>query len=481
MTFNNLSPGSNQDWILDDAITPVHYHDQDFICSLDAADPQVLTPAQATAKSRASGGTGIQSLADVEHAADGPTGVRRRHLLAGGLAATGLGALLAANPFTPRYAYAASNTSHRVVVVFLRGGFDALTAFPAYGDPEYYKLRPTIGVKEKDLFALNKTIGMHGALASLKPIWDANEMAVVHATGFTGNSRSHFEAQDTVERAAPAANRSGWLGRHLASKSSEAGTFRAITFGSSAVASLSTSSGRSDTIAMSSVDAFKINSPFMDETSIMNKIKAMYNGAGAEIQDQAIQTFKAVEGLRTVRSTPSAPANGALYTSTGFGTGLKEIARMSKANVGLEVACVDFGGWDHHIGQNASSDTASLPWKMLKELGDNLANFKKDLGPEEWNRTTVVLMSEFGRRAAENGTGTDHGTGGAMIYLGGKVRGGVHGMWPGLSAGALKLGDLAIGNDYRNHLSDVVTGHLGNSNISAVFPGFTPTPLKVTK
>lgn len=481
MSISNLSPGQNQDWILDDSITPVHYHDQDFVCSLDEADPKVLTPGEATAKSRAEGGSGIKSLTDVEHESSGPKGVQRRHLLAGGLAATGLGALLAANPFTPRYAYAAGNPAHRVVVVFLRGGFDALTAFPAYGDPDYYGLRPTIGVRPEHLYQLNKTIGMHKALASLKPVWDAGQMAVVHATGFTGNSRSHFEAQDTVERAAPAANRSGWLGRHLASKSSEAGTFRAITFGSSAVASLSTSTGRADSIAMSSIDAFKINSPFMDESSIMDKIKSMYNGSGAEIQDQAIQTFKAVEGLRTVRSTTSPAANGAVYSSSGFGTGLREIARMSRANVGLEVACVDYGGWDHHTGQNSSSDTAALPWRMLKELGDNLANFKKDLGPEEWDRTTVVMMSEFGRRAAENGTGTDHGTGGVMVYLGGKVKGGVSGAWPGLGQAALTQGDLAISNDYRNHLSDLVSGPLGNSRIDAVFPGFTPTIMKVTK
>lgn len=481
MAFENLAPGRNQDWIMDDSITPVHYHDQDFTCSLDSGEPQVLTPAQATAKSQAGGGTGIMSLASVEHEAEGPTGVGRRHLLAGGLAATGLGALLAANPFTPRYAYAAGNPAHRVVVVFLRGGFDALTAFPAFGDPDYYKLRPTIGVRPEHLFPLTKTIGMHKALAALKPIWDAKQMSVVHATGFPGNTRSHFEAQDTVERAAPAANRSGWLGRHLASKSSSAGTFRAITFGSSAVAALSTASGASNTIAMSSIDAFKINSPFMDESAIMGKIKSMYNGAGAEIQDQAIQTFKAIEGLRTVRETPAAAANGAVYTSSGLGKGLKEIARMSKANVGLEVACVDYGGWDHHIGQNASSDTASITWRMLKELGDNLANFRKDLGTEQWGRTTVILMSEFGRRAAENGSGTDHGSGGAMVYLGGKVKGGVSGAWPGLGAAALTQGDLAIRNDYRNHLADVVKGQLGNTKLDAVFPGFKPTILKVTK
>ena len=476
-----LGPEANSDWILNDSITPVHYHDQDFICSLDSGDARILTPAQATAKTREDGGTGIASLIDAEHAEDGPKNVKRRHLLGAGLAATGLGILLAAAPTAPRYAYAATNPSNRVVVVFLRGGFDALTAFPAYGDSNYYKLRPTIGVKPEHLYKLNTKIGMHKALAGLKPIFDAGQMAVIHATGSPGNSRSHFAAQDTVERAAPATNRSGWLGRHLASKSSSTGTFRAITFGSSAVASLSTASGSTNTVAMSSIDTFKINSPYMEETEIMAKIKAMYGGGADEVQSQALQTFKAIDELRDLRAKPYSSGNGASYSTDLFGSGLKEVARMSKANVGMEVACIDYGGWDHHVGQNASADQTSVVWKMLKNLGDNLANFKKDLGATEWNKTTVILMSEFGRRAAENGTGSDHGHGGVMVYLGGTIKGGVHGIWPGLAASALNQGDVEIKNDYRNHLADIVSTRLGNQNLGAVFPDFKPTILDVTK
>lgn len=480
---DRISPENNEDWILNEDIIPVHWHDKDFLFKEEPGCDEIKTLSRQQATAFAKENSVIKPLTEVEHENGGPKNVSRRHLLAGGLAATGLGALLAADPVRPRYSYAAQPNGNRIVLVFLRGAWDGLTAFPAFGDPNYYKLRPNIGVKPEHCYPLNKVIGMHKALSGLKPIWDANEMAIIHASGLPNATRSHFVAQDNVERAAPASMRSGFLGRYLALKSSNTGTARAITFGSTGLLTLATNTGSNNTLAMSSLDSMKFDAFGINSQHYLEMLKSMYVNSGDEIQGQANLAFQAVNELKKVRENPYLPGNGATYTSNGFGNGLKEIARMIKANVGMEVACIDYDGWDHHERQGVSGDMQSDLARKLIVLGDNLLNFRQDLGTAEWNKTTVIMISEFGRRAYDNGVGSDHGTGGVQLFLGGKIRGGIHGTWPTLSDERLDDGGLALSNDFRNPMADILANSfsVSPSEMKVIFPDFTPKTFDITK
>jgi uncharacterized protein (DUF1501 family) len=169
------------------------------------------------------------------------------------------------------------------------------------------------------------------------------------------------------------------------------------------------------------------------------------------------------------------PENNAVYPDDDFGAGLREVARLVKAGVGLEVACIDLGGWDTHFFQGAVD---GLQASQIDLLARGLAAFDADLSRER-ERVTVIVMTEFGRRIYENGSlGTDHGRGFAMIAIGGRIRGGkVHGKWPGLEEEAMDLlgpGGLKIEIDYRSVLAEVLGGAMGNRNLSQVFPGFQP-------
>jgi uncharacterized protein (DUF1501 family) len=187
-------------------------------------------------------------------------------------------------------------------------------------------------------------------------------------------------------------------------------------------------------------------------------------------------TFEALKLVESIRRQPYTPANGAAYPNGRFGQSLRQIAQMIKAQVGLEVAFADIGGWDHHVNEVGASVEQGPLANLLREFSGALSAFHKDLG-DRMEDVVAVTMSEFGRTARENGNrGTDHGHGGVMLALGGSVNGGrVLGDWPGLAPEQLFEGrDLAVTTDFRDVLSEVCAGHLGASNSAAIFPGFVP-------
>jgi uncharacterized protein (DUF1501 family) len=183
-------------------------------------------------------------------------------------------------------------------------------------------------------------------------------------------------------------------------------------------------------------------------------------------------TLEVMALLNKLKPTAYHPAHGAHYPATDFGMALQQIALLIKAEAGLEVAAVDVGGWDTHFVQGGSQGIMAA---LLDDLAQGLAAFHADL-IEQAKRISVVVMSEFGRRLQENGSfGTDHGHAGAMLLLGGHVKGGmVHGQWPGLAQEQLVgPGDLAVTTDYRDILSELCLKRLQNSNLAEIFPGWT--------
>ncbi len=389
------------------------------------------------------------------------------------------GALLGGTLAAPRWVWSQQTSVRDVLVcIFQRGGVDGLNMIIPYGDTDYYRNRPTLAIAApqagNSAAALNLDgfFGLHPNLAPIQPYYAEGSLAVVHASGLTVDSRSHFDAQAYMESGTPGNKHTttGWLGRYLASLGeTNPSAFRAVGMG---VATQPSLRGAPAT-AVDTFAEFALSSRLTDLTTYGNGLRNLHDGSlFLDVQSQ--QTFAALELLAAANPGQYPVANGATYPDTDFGTGLMQTAQLIKANLGLSVACVDLGGWDTH--NNQAAELAPL----LTELAQGLAAFAADLGGQMAN-VTVVTMSEFGRRVKENASGgTDHGHANAMLVMGGGVNGGrVYGTWPGLSAAALFQGlDLAVTTDYRTVLAELAATRLGNPALATVFPEFAyPGPL----
>lgn len=328
--------------LAEDVIVPVHAHDErdDHFVSLEGGTPRAVSHAEAGVI--AARHHGITTHAEAEIADDGPRRLDRRRA-ARAVGAGLLGALLAP-AVAPRYAFAAT-PGDTLVCIFLRGGFDGLSALVPVADPDYYRMRGSIAVPESATVRLTDSFGMHAGMKKLEPMWKDGDLAFVPATGSPWITRSHFDDMYAAERCAPASVRTGWLGRHLASSSSAAGTFREITIGDRAVMALTTSW---PTMAMTSIKDFDINCWSGYRPQMLSAIDRMYGEAGGAVNAQADKTLAAIGELDNIRSVTYAPENGAVYPSTSFGKGMSEIAHLIKAGKGVEVACIDLGDWDMH-------------------------------------------------------------------------------------------------------------------------------------
>lgn len=370
-----------------------------------------------------------------------------------------------------------------LICLFQRGAADALNVVVPHGESAYYRLRPNIAIARPALSAgpagaldLDGFFGLHPALAPMKPLWDMGILAPVHALGSPSSTRSHFDAQDYMETATPddKGTRDGWLNRYLATRGTcEAGCahdaapspFRAVAMTPQTPRMLE---GPAPTIAMSSLDEFTVRA----SGPAADRLEALYRTGSADVVHAAGgEMFEAVKLLRAANPQKYLPQNGAAYPASQFGQRLRQIAQLIKADVGLEVAFADVGGWDTHVNQGASTgqlatrldDFATAVAALVADLGDRMAD------------VTIMTMSEFGRTVRQNGNGgTDHGHAGALFVIGGDVKGRkVYGRWPGLEPEQLYEGrDLALTTDFRAVFSEVAAKHLGATKLDALFPGF---------
>ena len=398
---------------------------------------------------------------------------RRFFLKSSGLAMLGLG-------FAPGFlsrAVAARTAANKKILlaIFQRGGADGLSMVPPVGDPEYYALRPTVAIArpgegEGAALKLDDTFGLHPALSSLAPLYEAGALAIVHAVGSPKPTRSHFDAQDFMEGGIPGALApDGWLNRALQNEAAnDPRAFRAVALQSNLPRSLF---GSAPAVAMGSVAEFKLRTGRLSDAGARS-FEALYASAvDVALRNTGNETFEALRLLEKAKLDEMPVQHGADYPNSPLGRRLQDVARLIRADIGLEVAATDCGGWDTHVGQGAAQGQLAA---RLKELGDSLAAFAVDLG-DSMADVCVVTMTEFGRTVRENGNrGTDHGTASLMFVMGGGVRGRrVIGQWRGLREPNLFEGrDLAMATDFRAVLSEILASHLGISRLAPVFPGF---------
>jgi uncharacterized protein (DUF1501 family) len=404
---------------------------------------------------------------------------RRAFLRNGALAVVGTTAVPS---FLARAAYGAVESgtrTKRLVVIFQRGAADGLNIVVPHGEPAYYSMRPSINIPRTAVLDLDGFFGLHPSLASFQPLWNQRHLAIVHAAGSPDPTRSHFDAQDFMESGTPGlkATEDGWLNRTLRGlpQTADASAFRGIAMGPSLPRALA---GQEPAVAVNDINQFAVggrNSP------VANSFEAMYSqSVDAVLHGSGRETFDAVKMLKSADPAKYKPAAGADYPRGRFGDSLRQLAQLIKANLGVQVAFADIGGWDHHVNEGSTQGQIA---NVLREFSQSLSALWIDLG-DLAEDTVIVTMSEFGRTARENGDrGTDHGHANVMFVIGGPVRGGkVYGRWPGLEQSQLYEGrDLALTTDFRRVLGEGVYSHLGNQSLNQVFPGFESSPTAFLK
>jgi uncharacterized protein (DUF1501 family) len=399
---------------------------------------------------------------------------------------------------TTRYAFASPEdptTGDVIVVVFLRGGADGLSLVAPYDMTGYRNLRPNIRVKspsEGDAtnralplvsggniaeFPLSGTFGFHPAMSALHAgPWTAGKLAIVHAAGMPASesdTRSHFDSMRNWESGtANYASSSGFMNRFLTSQGG-APRIGAVSIGGNLPRSLA---GPQPAFATPSAAGFGV-SGFSNNNRALTAFRSFYaggTGSSDALLSTGANTLGAVDLMKTVTWTAPQfdPQNGAVYPTNSAANAFKEVARMIRGNVGLRVAAIDIGGWDTHDTMGLPGDPASYFHNKAQQFSEAMTAFATDLGAL-MDEVTLMTMSEFGRTIKENGSGgTDHGRGSVQFVMGNKVRGGIYGDFVSNIAPGPE-GDLAVLNDYRRAISEVLSVRGGATDLATVFPTYT--------
>ena len=383
--------------------------------------------------------------------------------------------------FVWRTAWAEATRRRKILVcIFQRGAVDGLNVLVPFTERAYYNLRPRIalpqpGSREGAALDLDGHFGLHPAMAPFKDLYDRGLLAAVQAVGSPSATRSHFDAQRFMETAVPDVKSvdDGWLNRALSASSCcdpEGHEFlRAVALSERLPVSLK---GSEPALAISSLESFMAGPP-----SGLESFQALYgNGSADQILGSAGRD--AAEAIKLLHhNDPRTYEPAADYPGSPFGRAMMEIAQLIKADVGVEIAFADVGGWDTHVNQGGSQGQLA---NRLRDFSGSIAAFCADLG-DRMEDVLVLTMSEFGRTVRENGNaGTDHGHANCLFVIGGDVQGGkIYGDWPGLQPEQLYEGrDLALTTDFRDIFAEVLAGHLGIEKLEEVFPGYQVEPSK---
>ena len=416
---------------------------------------------------------------------------RRTFLKRGALALVSVGSIPMWGPrFLHQLVFAAEPTragGRKILIcLFQRGAVDGLSMVVPYGDKNYYAARseiaippPTHQTGAEGVLDLDGFFGFHPNMAALLPLYKSGHLALIQACGSPSSTRSHFDAQDFMECgvADDKAIRSGWLNRTLLAcpeDRAKMSSFRAVAMTAILPRSLQ---GDQEALAIPDLKTFGVHdaagSAFNGRNmKAANGFEGMYDSAvDSVMHGTGKEAFEAMAALTAADPTKYAPQNGAQYPNGAFGRSLMQIAQMIKANLGVEVAFAEIGGWDTHANQGGAAGQLA---NRFTEFSKALAALYQDLG-DRMADVVILTMSEFGRTVRQNGNrGTDHGHATCFMVLGGPIRGGtVYGQWPGLAREQLYQGrDLTLTTDYRDVFAEIAEKHLGARDLPKIFPAF---------
>ncbi len=408
-----------------------------------------------------------------------------RMMAAGGLAA---GAFIYGVPRRWRRPEArAAAAGKTLVVIFQRGGCDGLNVVVPYADNEYYALRPTIAIPApgsggelRPALDLNGFFGLHPSLAPLHGIFQQGRLAVLPAVHYPDGNRSHFDSEIIIESGARSKLYDGWLSRYLAANPGENTPLRAVGFGNEMPHSLR---GEASASIFNDLGDFAFGGD-AHAHAFRDRLRRVYEQEPSTgqanrrlLREQGNILFDNLDFMESLDPDGYEPENGAEYPNSTYGRQLRQAAMLIKDGVGLEVAALSIGGWDTHSNQGGAQE-GGYQSRRLQEFAAGIGAFYDDLGSRMEN-VVLLTMTEFGRTARENGSrGTDHGNAGAWFVLGGRVRGGIYGEWPGLAPENLYRGRyLAQSLDFRDVMAEVVARHFGEPELSGVFPDHPYQPI----
>lgn len=377
-----------------------------------------------------------------------------------------------------RSSWAATNaearpTKNKLIVVMLRGAVDGLNVVAPVGDANYARLRPTIGLglpgTPNGALDLDGYFGLHPALAPLMPLWQQKKLAFVHASGSPDPTRSHFDAQDYMESATPGRKNTqdGWMNRMVGQLPGTPASIRALSIGPvmprillGPAAAMNLANG-----------AAGVKANVLDRPDVGNAFDQLYAGDSRVARMYAEGRSAHHDVMSAAEKREMQAADNGAPLPNGFPDDAARLAQLMRNDDRIQLAFVALGGWDTHASQGAATGQLA---NRLAPLAQGLAVLAQRLGPL-FDDTTIVVMSEFGRTARENGNGgTDHGHGNAMWVLGGGVSGGkVLGEWAGVGDAALNEGrDLPVTTDFRSVLAQIAEKHLrlGDKQLVQLFP-----------
>ncbi len=383
----------------------------------------------------------------------------------------------------------------RLIVVFLRGAVDGLSVVVPYSEAAYYAQRSSIALarpgQDGGVLDLDGHFGLNPNLAPLLPLWQAGKLAFVQASGSPDPTRSHFDAQDYMESGTPGRKGTpdGWLNRLLGAEPPvrvQAGAHAGVTRGISVGATLPRIWAGPNPVANIANGARATKPTLLDRPQVSKAFDSLYSGDDAmskayrESQQSRAEVNDAMSPAAMDREQMA--ANNGAPLPNGFPDDAARLAQLMRRDPNVQIAFLALGGWDTHVNQGGAKGQLA---NRLQPLGQGLAELATRLGPT-FDDTTILVISEFGRTARQNGTGgTDHGHGNVMWALGGNIAGGkVYGRWPGIDTSALNEGrDLAVTTDFRQVLAGVCAHNLGLSDnqLAAVFPGFEAAPLNLSR
>lgn len=393
--------------------------------------------------------------------------VNRRRFLQGCCAAAMGGSSLG------RLAFSQNGNQGVVIQIFLRGGMDGLSFLVPHADPDYHGARGDLAMDGSQVLDVDGYFGLHPAAAPFLELYQEGHLALIPACGMPKANRSHFQAQDWIERGGNGETggpRGGWLTRYL-TENGASGVMSGVSFGGSIATALE---AYPPALALSNLGGFSLRGRWDLVDDARRSLRKMYGGEGGPLGDAGLNALDLGDLFTANPPTDYEAPNGTEYPNTGMGRTLKNVAQLIRLELGLTAATVDFGGWDTHESQAGGDPTTGYFAGLVQELCEALHAFWNDLN-DYHGRVTVAMVSEFGRRVRENDNrGTDHGHGGLMMVLdSGLAAKKVWGEWPGLAVEQLyQRVDVQATTDYRAVLGELLLARLGVDNIPAVFPGY---------
>ena len=349
-----------------------------------------------------------------------------------------------------------------LVVIQLTGGNDGLNTVIPYDDGLYYDYRPTVNVEQERVLKLDDKLGLNPSMGPIKELWDDGNVAIIQGTGYPEPNRSHFRSMDIWHTAEPTqVINEGWLGRAIRDLDPKGdNVLTGINFGRGLPRALACKG-----VPVASVGNLETYGLFTDtedeaaRAQILNTFSRMYGGVDGKdaVSEFLAQTgADALKGADTLRTAPQSYSSNVEYATNSLAQSLRDVAQVMFADLGTRIYYAQHGSFDTHGGE------LPVHAKLWEDVSEAIGDFMDDLKEHGRDEDTLVLVfSEFGRRIKDNGSGTDHGSGGLSFAIGGSVNGGLYGEYPSLREKDQINGDLAFNNDFRSTYSTILEQWLG--------------------